>query len=347
MAPQIIDLTGQQFGTKVVEGYVSHRMWLTRCLNCGYKTKTNATNLQNYKGNSGCRNCNGRPKGFSGLNRIHTLYLYRAKELSREFSLTLEEFQQITSSPCHYCGKAPIQLSGSNLKQKWKKSTWGDYFYNGIDRKNNSKGYAIDNCVPCCWDCNHMKGSKSYEEFSDTLDRMVKYRKPALEGKIQILCGMIGSGKSSYAKNAAATGALIYNDDELVNMFHGGDYTLYDKELKVLYKSVEHNILGVALALQKTIIIDRGLNVSAKGRRRWISIAKSLDYPCEAIVFKNEGPEVHAHRRTHHNDRGHSYEYWLEVAQHHNDICCEPTLEEGFDKVYHISFEEIKQRRVF
>jgi predicted kinase len=344
----INDLTGKQFGMKVVEEYAKNRIWLTRCLNCGHKSKTNTTNLQNYKdGNSGCRNCSGLPKGYSGLLRIYTQYASIAKKLNREFALTLDQFGELTLGTCHYCGKLPSQLSGGNLKKRWKKSNWSDYHYNGIDRKDNSEGYLFNNCLSCCWECNHMKGTKSYEQFIALIDRLVNFRKPTLYGKIQILCGMIASGKSSYARNAAAAGAIIYNDDSLVNMIHGNNYKLYDKNLKVLYKSVEHSILGTALALNKTVIIDRGLNVSLSGRRRWIAIAQSLDFPCEAVIFEKESPECHAQRRVDHDSRDHSYEYWLKVAQHHNNIYCEPSIEEGFDKVDNITFEEIKQRKVF
>lgn len=193
-----------------------------------------------------------------------------------------------------------------------------------------------------------MKGKKKYDEFIHFLDKLVKFRMPKLTaGKIQLLCGMIGSGKSSYAKNAAAEGALIYNDDALVNMFHADQYELYDEGLKVLYKSTEHHILGSVMAMQRTMIIDRGLNVSAKARQRWVCLAQSLDVPCEAIVFENYGPEVHAQRRVAHDSRGHSFDYWLKVAEQHNANYSEPTLEEGFDQIHHISFDEIKRRRVF
>ena len=36
---------------------------------------------------------------------------------------------------------------------------------NGIDRINSDKGYTIDNCVPCCAQCNHMKLDYTTEEF--------------------------------------------------------------------------------------------------------------------------------------------------------------------------------------
>ncbi len=346
MPPKPIDISGKIFGIQKILKYCGRDgRWVVECTNCGYISDKFMHNVVRSK--IGCRNCSGLPKGSSGFKRVFTQYATIAKQHNREFVLTVDQFRIITSSCCHYCGRTPVQLSGSNLKQRWKKSTWGEYHYNGIDRKDNTKGYTPDNSLPCCGECNHMKGSKTYDEFISWLDRLLVFRKPISNGKVQLLCGMIASGKSSYAKNAASSGCLIYNDDNLVTMLHGGDYTLYDKNLKVLYKSVEHNIIGTALAMQKTIIIDRGLNVSAKSRQRWINIAKSTESVCEAVVFKNEGPMIHAQRRVHHDARGHSLEYWLEVANTHQSNYSEPSYEEGFDKIHHISFDDIKYRKVF
>jgi predicted kinase len=164
--------------------------------------------------------------------------------------------------------------------------------------------------------------------------------------KLQVLVGMIASGKSTYARYAARQGAICMNDDAIVNMIHADDYTLYKKELKVLYKSVENHVIGTGLAMNRIVLVDRGLNVSKKGRQRWLSLAKSLDVPCEAIVFKNDGPEAHAKRRVASDARGHPFEYWLRVAETHNSLYIMPTVEEGFDAVHHISFDEIRSGKV-
>jgi dephospho-CoA kinase len=78
-------------------------------------------------------------------------------------------------------------------------------------------------------------------------------------GKIQVLVGMIASGKSTYAKNAARRGVICVNDDAVVNLVHADDYTLYDKSLKILYKSIENHIISMALAMSRTVLVDRGL----------------------------------------------------------------------------------------
>lgn len=165
--------------------------------------------------------------------------------------------------------------------------------------------------------------------------------------KIQVLVGMIASGKSTYCKSAASQGSLVVNDDAIVNMLHGDNYTLYSKELKTLYKSVENHVVASVLLTGRNVLVDRGLNLSIRGRQRWLSLARSFDVSVEAIVFNNEGPEIHATRRAASDGRGHDYVYWLKVASHHNDHYEPPTVAEGFDAVHVISFDEINEGKVF
>jgi predicted kinase len=165
-------------------------------------------------------------------------------------------------------------------------------------------------------------------------------------GKMYVLVGHIASGKSSYCKNAAKVGQIILNDDAIVNLLHADDYTLYDKNLKILYKSIETSILSLGLCLGKSIIIDRGLNVSIKGRQRWLALAKSYDVECHAIIMPMDTPQVHAERRTKHDARGHDYNYWLDVAKTHVSVYNAPSIEEGFDKIHCLGFSQILNGKV-
>jgi hypothetical protein len=79
-------------------------------------------------------------------------YKNRAKKRNFEFEITFEDFNRITSTACHYCKDSEAQI--------------------GIDRKNNKKGYTLNNSLPCCWSCNKMKGSKTYEEMINFIVRI-------------------------------------------------------------------------------------------------------------------------------------------------------------------------------
>ena len=69
-----------------------------------------------------------------------------AKERGINFSLLFELYEtQLWGKPCHYCG-CKIEITG-------------------LDRKDSSKGYSLDNIVPCCHDCNRKKKDKPYDQF--------------------------------------------------------------------------------------------------------------------------------------------------------------------------------------
>lgn len=165
--------------------------------------------------------------------------------------------------------------------------------------------------------------------------------------KIQVLVGMVASGKSSYCRNAAKQGVICMNDDAIVNMLHGENYTLYDPKLKLLYKSIENHVIATSLAMGRIVAVDRGLNIDARGRARWVSLAKSFDVPCEAILFHKDTPEIHAKRRTQSDARNRTYDYWLSVARNHSARHVEPTTEEGFTAIHYVSFEDIQAGKVF
>lgn len=72
----------------------------------------------------------------------------RAKRDGIEITITFDKFQRLRALPCDYCGGALPEVGY------------------GIDRKNNSKGYTSENSVPCCYQCNTMKGAYlTYDEM--------------------------------------------------------------------------------------------------------------------------------------------------------------------------------------
>lgn len=68
---------------------------------------------------------------------------------------------------CH-CGKEPPKEGKVNRSKTYTYSG----ISNGIDRKNNSRGYSIINCVPCCTTCNMMKKTLGYEEFLEHCNKI-------------------------------------------------------------------------------------------------------------------------------------------------------------------------------
>ena len=149
---------------------------------------------------------------------------------------------------------------------------------------------------------------------------------------LEVLIGPIASGKSTWTKERALEGALVSNDDSWVTAVHGGNYKLYNKKLKALYKSYEATTLNMGAVLGLDVIIDR-TNLTRRMRSRYISLARSIDMPVIGIVFPIITAEVHAQRRASSDGRGHDYTYWLKVCKEHLEQYEPPDTNEGFDKL--------------
>lgn len=166
--------------------------------------------------------------------------------------------------------------------------------------------------------------------------------------KIYLLYGTIASGKSTYAKNAANAGFITINDDNIVTLLHGGDYSLYDKQLKTLYKSIENHILYTSIMANKSVVIDKGTLISRHARSRFISIANSLDILCDVITFPQYDAKTHALRRYNSDSRGCTLEQWEKTAQFHIKNAEYPCLSEGINQVHSFkNFEQIQTGLVF
>jgi len=174
MANNRIDVMGKKFGKLLVIGETDKRNKakapLYECLcDCGNKVYRSATKLL-VSEVPRCDKCiapynrgkSNKAKGETGRNSLLSSYKIHARKRNLEWNLTVQEFKDITESTCHYCGDAPSKISygSSGLTRDH-----GAYTYNGIDRKNNSEGYNLENCVPCCTSCNIMKMDISYVDF--------------------------------------------------------------------------------------------------------------------------------------------------------------------------------------
>jgi len=185
----IFDLTGQKFNRLTALKYIgkdkfNNTLWKCQC-DCGKIKIVGAHHLKSgkvkscsclqremsskaHKGNT-YRRIN---KGESGLNSLFTQYIRSAKIRNLKFNLTKEQFKKLTLQNCYYCGLEPLQIQYSNSISKHE---WSKYIYNGIDRKDNLKGYVIENCVPCCKFCNRMKMNISYSEFFEHIYKIINY----------------------------------------------------------------------------------------------------------------------------------------------------------------------------
>jgi hypothetical protein len=89
----------------------------------------------------------------------------------------LETFYKYSQSKCYYCNAEKSNHFNVYLKDKKAsivaKNNAG-YYYNGLDRIDNTKTHTIDNIVPCCKYCNFAKSSLTLEEFYDWIKKIKK-----------------------------------------------------------------------------------------------------------------------------------------------------------------------------
>lgn len=86
--------------------------------------------------------------------RIYQMYKRGAKKRNLDFCLTQSEFETIIQQQCYYCGEKPKK-------------------YNGIDRFDSQKGYILDNCVPCCEQCNFMKRDFNIKDWYNKMKLII------------------------------------------------------------------------------------------------------------------------------------------------------------------------------
>lgn len=181
----IRNIIGEVFGRlTVIEFYESRlvkngkkqikkRFYKAKCI-CGNEVIVQGNNLVHGKTRScGClakelkieRNNKKRlPNNKSLWNLAFHNHKKAANARNINNFLTFEEFKEICSQNCYYCGESPVKKTHPNLH--------GEIFKNGIDRIDSKKDYSIDNVRPCCSKCNYMKLDLSETEFFEQITKI-------------------------------------------------------------------------------------------------------------------------------------------------------------------------------
>lgn len=170
-----LDLVGQTFGKLTVLEYAGsnikykHQRAFWKCVcACGNTKILDSSTLRGGKviGCGQCRTNIGNQHGTYNLKEYDSSFmeLFRsiknsAKNRELEFLLTEIDVRNLTKQRCHYCNSLPKSI------KRVRNRHGQPYVYNGIDRVNNSLGYTLDNCVPCCEMCNRMKLAYSVDQF--------------------------------------------------------------------------------------------------------------------------------------------------------------------------------------
>ncbi len=178
-----VDLTGQIVGRLTVMSRIRNetkRQTYYSCVcSCGKEKIVTHNNLASRSTQScGClqkelvAKRSRKPKGVAILGMVWRYYQKNARTRGFTWNLSKEEFNALVLMPCTYCG-----VSGRTTTQ----TEYGDELrHNGVDRRDNTIGYVLDNCQPCCSICNRAKGSLPEEEFQKWIEAILQKKRSLL-----------------------------------------------------------------------------------------------------------------------------------------------------------------------
>lgn len=135
---------GREFSVCAIKARERKRKWC----------KNNKDKVREYK----------RREGYRYKQSFKGRYAYLKKECKRrkkDLEINVEQYIEIVKlNECHYCG-SELPKQGS-----------------GIDRKDSSIGYLIDNVVSCCYACNKIKNDTlTYNEMIEVAKLLKELRK--------------------------------------------------------------------------------------------------------------------------------------------------------------------------
>lgn len=164
---------GQQFNRLTITGLVTrHGRTYYQCMcTCGAEKAVKCSHVTGGRTRScGCLSLERRraqkgrvsplikPDSYSAKYRVYKSYEKHALERKHVFELSLEQFVTLAGQDCTYCGASPGN-------QTWARQSRVRFIYNGVDIVDNTVGYILTNCVPCCKLCNTAKSNLTKEQF--------------------------------------------------------------------------------------------------------------------------------------------------------------------------------------
>lgn len=138
----------------IVELYPKEKKALLRC-DCGYQGLKFLSNLSSHN-SQGCRNCMFK----TPQHKTYLLVLRTASRRSLKWELTEDEWANLATKNCYYCGSEPSNMISEH-----------GFKYNGLDRIDSSLGYSLTNVVTSCKICNRAKSDMKQIDFYDWIKK--------------------------------------------------------------------------------------------------------------------------------------------------------------------------------
>lgn len=156
--------------------------------------------------------------------------------------------------------------------------------------------------------------------------------------KVYLMCGLPGSGKSTWAKKKSReVGAIIINRDSLRTMFYG--YYKFDPDYEYIVRNCAERLVNEIVECDvKDVIIDE-CSLSVLSRRTWINLINiyhmsSTDRVNIVLVWCKESYRNVDFRSS--DLRGFTKEYWEDVINKMKNSFQPPDVTEGFDEIIEV-----------
>ena len=140
-----------------------------------------------------------------------------------------------------------------------------------------------------------------------------------------ILCGLPGSGKSTYTKKLVSENENIIciSSDDIRTMLNC--WYVFDETLEPLVHDIISDAVDRAIKYNKNIILDETLRTQ-EIRKQWIDIARFYDYTPKIIYLKTP-KEICISRRLQ-DPKGLDKNIWIDVINNQSISFEEPTNKE-------------------
>ena len=130
---------------------------------CGNKLETSTHNLRRNKTVS-C-GCVEKSKAIDRVVRTaYRHHLNNAEKRGYPSFLSKEEYLEVATKPCVYCG---------TLSNRANPDTGHQIGVNSVDRINNEPYYKVENVQPTCFICQRMKSDMKHSDFKAHIAKII------------------------------------------------------------------------------------------------------------------------------------------------------------------------------
>lgn len=171
-----LDYTGQKFNflTALRFSRWSGRasFWNFQC-DCGNTAEIRVASVKGgHTKSCGCKKTSlcaraVLPNGRAIINEAFAMHKYSAKKRSIRSDLTREQFEEIIRKPCTYCG---------DFSERKNTHTGRTLTSTSVDRRDNEPFYTLENSIPACFECQHLKMDMTEAEFFCKIEKILARR---------------------------------------------------------------------------------------------------------------------------------------------------------------------------